>query len=59
MVKYETSTTFIGIKILLSDLILQINETNFNLIKKILMDTIMMFIRKLFGVIIYQIIIWN
>lgn len=36
MGKCETATTSIGIKILLSDLILQINETNFDLIKEIL-----------------------
>ena len=36
MGKCETSTTSIGVKILLSDLILQINETNFDLIKEIL-----------------------
>jgi hypothetical protein len=36
MGKCETSRTSIGIKILLSDLILQINETNFDLIKEIL-----------------------
>jgi hypothetical protein len=36
MGKCETSTTSIGIKILLSDLILQINEKNFDLIKEIL-----------------------
>jgi hypothetical protein len=33
MGKSETASASIGIKILLSDLILQINETNFNLIK--------------------------
>ena len=38
MGKCETSTTSIGIKILLSDLILQINEKNFDLIKEILND---------------------
>lgn len=38
MGKCETSTTSIGIKILLSDLILQINEKNFDLIKKIIND---------------------
>lgn len=36
MGKCETARTSIGIKILLSDLILQINETNFDLINKIL-----------------------
>lgn len=36
MGKCETCTTSIGIKILLSDLILQINEKNFDLIKEIL-----------------------
>jgi len=36
MGRCETSTASIGIKILLSDLILQINETNFTLIKEIL-----------------------
>ena len=36
MGKCETSTASIGIKILLSDLILQINETNFNIIEEIL-----------------------
>ena len=36
MGKSETSTASIGIKILLSTLILQINETNLNLIKKML-----------------------
>jgi hypothetical protein len=34
MGKSETASASIGIKILLSDLILQINETNFDLIKK-------------------------
>jgi hypothetical protein len=34
MGKSETASASIGIKILLSDLILQINETNINLIKK-------------------------
>jgi len=38
MGKCETSKTSIGIKILLSDLILQINEKNFDLIKEILYD---------------------
>ena len=38
MGKCETAKTSIGIKILLSDLILQINETNFDLIKEILND---------------------
>jgi hypothetical protein len=38
MGKCETARTSIGIKILLSDLILQINETNFDLIKEILND---------------------
>jgi len=32
----ESASTFIGISILLSDLMLQINETNFNLIKEML-----------------------
>ena len=36
MGKCETSTTSIGIKILLSDLILQINEKNFDIITEIL-----------------------
>jgi len=36
MGRCETATVSIGIKILLSDLILQINETNFDLIKEIL-----------------------
>lgn len=34
MGKSETASAGIGIKILLSELIIQINETNFNLIKK-------------------------
>ena len=38
MGKSETATASIGIKILLSDLIAQINETNFTLIKKMLYD---------------------
>jgi hypothetical protein len=38
MGKCETSSTSIGIKILLSDLIFQINEKNFGLIKQILND---------------------
>ena len=38
MGKYETATASLGIKILLSDLISQINETNFTLIKKMLYD---------------------
>jgi hypothetical protein len=38
MGKSETASASIGIKILLSDLIIQINETNFNLIKKMLYD---------------------
>jgi len=38
MGKCETATASIGFKILLSDLILQINENNFNLIKEILND---------------------
>lgn len=38
MGKCETSSASLGIKILLSNLILQINETNFNLIKKMLYD---------------------
>uniref|UniRef100_A0A6C0EXQ6 Uncharacterized protein n=1 Tax=viral metagenome TaxID=1070528 RepID=A0A6C0EXQ6_9ZZZZ len=38
MGKSETATASIGIKILLSELILQINETNFDLIKKMLYD---------------------
>ena len=36
MGKCETSTTSIGVKILLSDLILQINEKNVDIIKEIL-----------------------
>ena len=36
MGKCETATASIGIKILLSDLTLQINETNFTLIKELL-----------------------
>jgi len=36
MGKCETATAAIGIKILLGDLLLQINETNFDLIKKML-----------------------
>jgi len=38
MGKCESSKASIGIKILLSDLILQINETNFNIIQEILCD---------------------
>jgi len=38
MGKCETATTSVGIKILLSDLIVQINETNFTLIKNMLYD---------------------
>jgi hypothetical protein len=38
MGKSETASASIGIKILLSDLIIQINETNFTLIKKMLYD---------------------
>ena len=38
MGKCETATASLGIKILLSDLINQINETNFALIKKMLYD---------------------
>jgi len=38
MGKSETASVSIGIKILLSDLISQINETNFSLIKKMLYD---------------------
>jgi hypothetical protein len=38
MGKSETASASIGIKILLSDLVEQINETNFNLIKKMLYD---------------------
>jgi hypothetical protein len=38
MGKSETASASIGIKILLSDLILQINKTNFNLIKKMVYD---------------------
>ena len=38
MGKSETASSAIGIKILLSDLVSQINETNFNLIKKMLYD---------------------
>ena len=38
MGKCESSSTSIGIKILLSDLIFQINEKNFDLIKQILND---------------------
>ena len=38
MGKCETASASIGIKILLSDLILQINKTNFDLIKKMLYD---------------------
>jgi hypothetical protein len=38
MGKSETATASIGIKILLSDLVSQINETNFALIKKMLYD---------------------
>jgi len=36
MGKCETATASIGIKIILSDLLLQLNEINFNLIKKML-----------------------
>ena len=38
MGKSETATASLGIKILLSDLVAQINETNFALIKKMLYD---------------------
>jgi hypothetical protein len=38
MGRSETSTSSLGIKILLSDLLLQINEKNFNIIKEILED---------------------
>ena len=38
MGKSETATASIGIKILLTDLVSQINETNFTLIKKMLYD---------------------
>jgi len=38
MGKSETASASIGLKVLLSDLILQINETNFNLIKKMVYD---------------------
>jgi hypothetical protein len=38
MGKCETSTASVGIKILLSDLVLQINEKNFDLIKEMLND---------------------
>ena len=38
MGKSETATASLGIKILLSDLVSQINETNFTLIKKMLYD---------------------
>ena len=38
MGKSETATASLGIKILLSDLVSQINETNFALIKKMLYD---------------------
>jgi len=38
MGKSETATASMGIKILLSDLVLQINKVNFNLIKKMLYD---------------------
>jgi len=38
MGKSETASASIGIKILLSDLILQINETNFPLIKEMVYD---------------------
>jgi hypothetical protein len=38
MGKSETASASIGIKILLSDLILQINETNFNLIKEMIYE---------------------
>jgi len=38
MGKSETASASIGIKILLSDLIIQINKINFNLIKKMLYD---------------------
>ena len=38
MGKSETASASIGIKILLADLVSQINESNFNLIKKMLYD---------------------
>jgi hypothetical protein len=38
MGKSETASASIGIKILLADIIMQINETNFTLIKKMLYD---------------------
>ena len=38
MGKYETTTASLGIKILLSDLVLQINETNCELIKTMLLE---------------------
>ncbi len=38
MGKSETASASLGIKILLSDLVAQINETNFTLIKKMLYD---------------------
>ena len=40
MGRCDTATAALGIKILLSDLIEQINEENFNLIKKMLNDGI-------------------
>ena len=54
---FKTSTASIGIKILLSDLILQINETNFNIIKEILNNGFLEDENDTFNEVFYKIIL--
>ena len=53
----KTSTASIGIKILLSDLILQINENNFNIIKEILNNGFLEDENDTFNEVFYKIIL--
>jgi len=54
---FKTSTASIGIKILLSDLILQINEKNFNIIKEILNNGFLEDENDTFNEVFYKIIL--
>jgi hypothetical protein len=58
MGKCETSTAAIGIKILLSELILQINETNFNVIMEMIKDGFIEDDNDYFNE-VYENIIWS
>jgi hypothetical protein len=58
MGKSESATASIGIKILLSDLVMQINETNLSVIKKMLEDGFIEDENDFFNE-VFESIIWN